>query len=317
MSQGIKDFMAGKIGTAEITEIIENAYRDLLAYNISLGRTDGTDPHYNARLLFNTQGHFAWTARSEALLANNAEGYAYAQENFGLNPGDRFDYYNAKYFFLNKELQEIGTAAIAQIALNEGFDFYDVQGCINYYGSIRCFSAQWQVGAMSARMKNTDIEPPKDFVMFFTPQLFSKEAFDSGSYQIISASDPSRPDGSNDTSFYMWVPNGKSLFKSLPFWLTQGNFTNDEGKSFVTWDVSKHLNFSSGKDVLSLMQKFFAEYVNDFNKGALSVWSNGTKSVHDVPFDIFFDEKRMFHGSELNAAAKHNDFVSNFEFRMF
>jgi len=320
MKQGIQDYMAGKAGADEITKIIENAYRDILTYNISLGNTDGTDPHYNSRLLFDTQAHFAYTAGCENIMANNAEGAAYAKENYGMKPNqDGFTYYNSKYYFLNKELQEIGKDAIAQVAQKEGFDFYDVQGLNKNFkesGSY-CFNFIWQILAPNVKIKNTGIAPPKDFIMFFTPQRFSKEAFDNGAYQIISANDPTRTDGHGGWDFYIKVPKGAALFKTLPFWLNRGTFTNREGKTFVAWDITKHINFNAGDDMRSRLKEFFAEYVNTFLNGDLIIWSNGTKTIHDVPFDYFFDENRKYNGSELASAVKQNDFVSNFEFRMF
>ena len=314
MIQSIQDFIEGRIGAAEIKEVIERTYNDILAYNIAMGRTDGTDPHYNARILFHVQAEFSRRALSETRIANYLEGEAFAQAN-GLNPGDRWVHYNARFFFANRELQEITTAAISNIVQNEGFDFFNIQGARPH-----CFNFSWSNHARAvgiSTMKDANIEPPKDFVMFFAPRLFSQEAWDNGTTQIITANDPTRTDGHGGWDFHLKVPRGATLFRNLPFWLTQGRHTNMDGESFIAWDITKHLNFKAGADMKSRLKEFFAQFVNDFNKGMLVVWSGGTKNVHDVPFDIFFDDRRMFHGSELTAAVAQNSFISNFEFHMF
>ena len=36
-----------------------------------------------------------------------------------------------------------------------------------------------------------------------------------------------------------------------------------------------------------------------------------------MPFAIFFDDMRVFHGNELTSAVAHNRSISNFEFHMW
>ena len=314
INRGIQDFMADMNDVCEITQIIENAYRDILDYNISLGNTDGTDPYYNARLLFNTQGYFSYLAGSATIQANNAEGNAYAKDLYGLIPGDGFVYYNAKYHYLDKALQEIGTSAINQIAKSEGFDFFSAKD-----SEQNSFNITWQTGAGNAKMMSTDIEPQKDFTMFFTSLRFSfQDVWNNGGKNVmITASDPTRTDGHGTTTCFFTVPKNWQMFKSLPLWLKQGTYTNEDGKKYVTWDITKHIKFNAGDDLHSRIKEFFDEHLNDPNHGELIVWSGGTKSVHNVPFDLWFNEKRAFQGSELTAAVEHNNFISNFELRIF
>ena len=320
--QTVNDFIDGKIDAAEVSKTIENIYNDLVSLSIALGNTDGNDPQINAEILRSAQSLFSSQALRGTIGANYAEGEAYAKENYGMNPGDRFVYYNAKFYHANKELQEIGKTATSRIANEKGLDF-NAQDIHNIRSTIHkpyCFNATWQTTAINSNvsiMKNINLEPPEDFIMFFAPQRFSAEAWNDGTTQIITANDPSRTDGHGGFDFYIKVPKGMTLFKPLPFWMTQGTHTNMDGTTYVAWDITKHIKFNTGDDLQSRLKEFFAEYVNDFNRGTLSVWSNGTKSVHDVPFDIFFDDKRMFHGRELTSAVAHNSFISNFEFHMW
>jgi hypothetical protein len=247
---------------------------------------------------------------------------AYAKEQFGLASNDRFVYYDAKFFHLNKELQGINTKAIDHIAQKEGFDFYNVHGFLkNSHPWTHCFNSLWEGNAKNlhiSQMKNINLEPPEDFKMFFAPQLFTQEDFENGTTIHLIASDPSQPFGQNAHDFFIRVPKGMSFFKKEPLWLRQLGNAIALDKPVTSFDISKNLKFMNGEDFLSNLRAFFAEYVNDFEKGALSVWSGGTKTTHDVPFSFFFgDEKRMFHGSEIKDAVAHNDFISNFEFHMF
>jgi len=316
MAQGVSDFITGKIGADEIMAIIENAYRELLAHNISLGNTCGTNPYYNARLLFNVQQHFESLVVMANINANKAEGSAIAKERGILCSWghQRWVHYNAKFFFMNQDLQEIGRSAIAKIAQNEGFDFF-----VNTSPG-PCFNVVWTEGANTrglSTMKDTGLEPPRDFTLFFTADRFSTEARNNGTRQIIFASDPMRTDGHGSHTFHIWVPRGASLFSSMPLWLTQGTHVSGDGESFVAWDVTRHLNFKAGDDLNSRLREFFAKHVNNFDKGELLIWSGGEKSVHDVPFCIFFDNRRGFQGSELTSAVKHSAFINNFEFHIY
>jgi hypothetical protein len=318
MNQSIQDFMAGKVGADKIMDIIENAYRDLLAYNISLGNTDGTDLVYNARLLSNTQAQFLNRALSENMIANNNDGFAYAHAKHGLPSNAGFAYYNAKYFHLNKELQAIGMNAVEKIAKSEGFDFFDAQGLIRERG-IYCFNRSWHEinSSVSVSIKDTGIEPPEDFIMFFTPRHFSgEEQHNFGVTQKIIYSDASRPEGENAAVFYIKTPKGMSPFRQLPLWVTQGSYINEDGVNIITWDITKYLNLKNGDDLLTRLKEFFSEYVNVYH-GSLSVWSNGAKSEHEIPFDFFTNDKRFIHGSDLTDAMSHNDFISNFRFYMY
>ncbi|MCL2078288.1 MAG: hypothetical protein FWH17_00430 [Oscillospiraceae bacterium] len=318
-NEAIRDYITGKADSATVANAIENMYRDLLAYNVSLGKTDGTDPHYNARLLYDVQGNFSRLSVVGNWLLNQADGDAYAHANYSLNQGDRYIYYDAKYYYANLKLQEIGKAAIAGIAEEKGFSSFNVQGFYtNPHRVLYYFNDMWQHQAINTgitQMKNTDAAPPKDFVMFFTPRRFSQDAWENGTTYMITANDPGRSDGHGGHDFFIKVPKGKSLFKEEPLWMTRFSATNADGVSHTGYDITKHLRFMSGDDYMSNLKSFFAKYVNNFDNGELVIWSGGTKSTHDVPLGEYFDEKRMYLGNELTAAFEYNNFIGNFEFR--
>jgi hypothetical protein len=322
-SQGVQDFIDGKIDNAEVSRIIEKIYNELVSLSIALGNTDGNDPKINAELLSVAQNIFSNHALNGAMSANLEEGREIAQErNVLCSWGhQRWVHYNARFFHANRELQEIGRAAIAQIAQNEGFVSFDVGAnpgppC----NPNQCFNIAWESKAMSlgiSRMTDTSIEPPKDFVMFFAADRFSTEERNNGTRQVVFASDPTRTDGHGSNTFHIWVPRGASLFREMPLWLNQGTHVSGDGESFVAWDITRHINFKAGDDMNSRLREFFAKHVNNFDKGELIIWSGGEKSVHDVPFCIFFDNRRGFQGSELTSAVNQNSFVKNFEFHLY
>jgi len=379
MIKGIQDFITGSIDTDEIEKIIENAYKELLEYNISIGRTDGTDPHYNARILNNVQAHFSNQTMILMMNANWEEGRVYAKENYGLKPGDNFVYYNAKYFFLNKELQDIGLTAISNIAQREGFDFYDAPRAHNYSsltGNDKCFNFMWSVNLANVKINNTNQTPPKDFVMFYARTLFSQEAWEQGTRVAISIDNPlfnPKNSGSNGWGFHIRVPKGASLFKKMPLWITQnpnhyalyadvkvpvfdlsGYFksrTADEmliiveafsklqkgasmsgvepfwfhlnkgnsqgitlGARQIGMNITEITKFKEGYDFVNELKAFLAEYVIDFDKGTLSITSNGRRSEHDVPFDLKFSNNWDVKGSDLKSAVAHSSFINNFSF---
>jgi len=316
-AQGVQDFIDGKIDAAEISKIIETIYNELVSLSIALGNTDGNDPKINAEILTTAQRMFSDHALDGTINANEEQGRAIAQERNILCPWgqQRWVHYNAKFLFMNQELQEIGRSAIAQIAQNEGLDFFAVNAVPK-----RCFNEMWRMIANNrgvATMRDLNLEPPRDFSMFFTADRFGSEARNNGTRQIIFASDPTRTDGHGSHTFHIWVPRGASLFSSMPLWLTQGTHVSGDGESFVAWDVTRHLNFKAGDDLNSRLREFFAKHVNNFDKGELLIWSGGEKSVHDVPFCIFFDNRRGFQGSELTSAVKHSAFINNFEFHIY
>ena len=319
-SQGTKDYTDGKINACDVSDIIETIYKDLLSLSIALGNTDGNDPKINAEILTSAQGLFAWEAVTTSYVSNFEEGFVYAKENYGKTmPGnDTWVYYNAKYFHANKELQDIARAATTRIANENGLEFNaeDIHNLRSTTIPPYCFNSMWKVGETSVRLKELDAEPPKDFIMFFTPTRYNYADWKNGERVEIFADDPNTPGGRNAISYWLKVPKGWQLFKSVPLWATQGKNTNQDGETFVNWDVSKHLNWQSGKDISTLLKEFFAEFINNPYHGDLVIWSNGTKSDHDVLFCIF-DDKRKFDGSEMTAAVQHNEYVKNFEFRVF
>jgi hypothetical protein len=151
--------------------------------------------------------------------------------------------------------------------------------------------------------------------MFFTPNRHNFTDWMNGESVEIFASDPAKPSGESASSWWIKVPRGWQLFKNLPLWAIQGTVTNQDGETFTNWDVSKHLDFSTGKDALTLLIEFFDEFVNNPLHGDLKIWSNGTKSVHDMRF--CYSDKPKFDGDELTDAMEHNSYISNFELRIF
>jgi hypothetical protein len=314
-SQGVKDYIDGKIDAAEVTRIIENMYDDLVSLSIALGNTDGNDPKINAEILSAAQRMFINHALNGTIQANNEEGRAIAESKGLTHINDSFVYYNAKFFHANKELQEIGMVALTQIAENEGLDSFNVQDYFKWHHANICFNVAWNSGGV---MKDVTAEPPKDFIMFYAPRLYSYNDYDdwygNKDSQVITINDITRTDGHGGWDIYLTVPRGWQLFKSLPLWMTQGTFTNDDGNSVVTWDITQHINFTGGNDMQSRLIEFFAKYINNPLHGELTVWSDARESVHNVPF-CSFSEKRTIQGNELTAAAEQNSFISNFQFR--
>ena len=76
MHKGFLDFVAGKIGADEITEIAERMYRDILAYNIKMGRTDGNDIEFNEKLVRDTHMYFSYYAVDSLYWDMHDKGFA-------------------------------------------------------------------------------------------------------------------------------------------------------------------------------------------------------------------------------------------------
>ena len=316
LEQGIKDYIDGKIGADEVTKIIETMYKDLLSLSIALGNTDGNDPEINAEILRSAQGKFIHKSLTINILANNEEGAAIARSKGLTHINDSFEYYNAKFFHANKELQEIGRVALTQIAKKEGLDSFDYQNYFKWHHANICFNVIWN---SLGTMKDVNIQPPKDFIMFHAPRLYSFNDYDDwfggSDSQLIIVNDPTRTDGHGSWNIYVPNPRGWQLFKSLPLWLTHGTFTDQEGRTFITWDITHHIKFNPGDDMQSRIMEFFKEYINDPLHGELTIWSNGKESVHNVPFCLFGDGRRLISGGEIPSAVEHNSFIKNFEFR--
>ena len=327
-SQGVKDFINGKIDADEVSKVVETIYNELVALSIALGNTDGNCPKINAEILREAQIIFSRQALNETFAANWDEGREYAKTNFGIT-NSSFMYYNARFYHLNEQLQEIGRTATTQIAKDNGLEFnaHDIHRVFSEVHKAFCFNARWQNFGYNmgmSVMKDITLVPPEDFIMFYAPSLISKDAWAESTIEFITIKHPLFPNG---LKFHLQVPKGKSLFKNKPLWAKQGSFTNHDGKTFVTWDITKHLNFNSGDDYISQIKEFFAKYVNNFNMGVLTISSGGIKTVHDVPFGMHvggdvlnglsFGSKEMFHGHQLKSAVEHSSFMSNFEFHIW
>jgi len=262
---------------------------------------------------------FISRALDETMRANDEEGAAYAYAKHGLPANSAGAYYNAKYFYANKELQEIGMKAFPQVAKQEGLDSFNVQDYFKWQHAMNCFNKSWHQRheSVAVKMKDTGLEPPRDFMMYFTPRRFSmEEQHNYGITQKIIFSDVNQPEGRNSFALYFKAPKGIFPFRELPLWMTQGSYLNEDGVSITTWDITKHINLLDGEDLLTRVKEFFAKYVNVYN-GDLTIWSNGTKSEHEINYDFFTGDKRYIQGSSLACAMKHNDFISNFTFFMY
>jgi len=314
VNQGVRDYADGKIGAGCVEKIIESIYKDLVSLSIKLGNTDGNDPKINADILSSAQGMFISRTLTETMRANDEEGAAYAYAKHGLPANSAGAYYNAKYFYANKDLQEIGMNVFPQVAKQEGLDSFNVHDYFKWQHAMNCFNKSWHQRheSVAVKMKDTGLEPPRDFVMYFTPRRFSmEEQHNYGITQKIIFSDASQHEGRNSFALYFKAPKGISSFRELPLWVTQGSYVNEDGVSITTWDITKHINLRDGEDLLSRVKEFFAKHVNVYD-GNLSIWSNGIKSEHEIIYDFFTNDKRYIQGSSLTDAMKHNDFVNNF-----
>jgi len=324
MKQSVREYYAGNIGTAQVADVIKCMYRDILSYNITLNKTKGSDTKFNGVLLRDTHSTFIMRTLETLWLDNQTEGDLYARANKGLSITDCFVYYNAKYYHANKSLQTICDKTIAGIAKEEGISNYSVSKVrseIHPYNY--CFNSRWSYDASYdahiAKMKDTHMSPPKDFVMYFASDRFSRDIRDNGQTYYISAMDLFHTGEPVCYSFFIKVPQGESLFKPLPFTLYEHkeNIADPSGNGSVAgaYDISEHLQ--TGRDFRNSLKAFFSKYLNNCEYGELVVWHKGVMSGHKVPFDLYFDEKKQFDGSELSSATEHCDFISNFEFHWF
>jgi len=174
IKQGVRDYVDSKIGATEVVEIIESIYRNILVYNVANGLTSGNDSDFNEVLLRDTQATFVTHTLDELYEnGNQVEGYKYAGIEKGSNANDYFVYYNAKYYYANEELQEIGRLAIMRIAENQGFTHYqalDVFGFLPDYSFD--FNSRWLREItnehLAAIVKNYGANPPKDLILYIS-----------------------------------------------------------------------------------------------------------------------------------------------------
>jgi len=331
-SQCVQDYIDGKIDASDVSRVIESIYNDLVSLSIALGNTDGNDSQINAEILRSAQSMFSSQAMNGAYFASQAEGLAFAKESYGLSPPNlNVLYYDAKYYYANEDLQEICKAAVSDIARDEGFADYRVQDLYdNLHPYSYCYNTRWSGDAQGLNigmMKDIGSQPPRDFKMFFAPNLYSYEDRQNGSMYCIFADNSSKPnsiDHLDSTSFNIWVPRGVSLFKNgalaeLPnLGMIESGIFEINGKKVefkATYDISKYIE--AGLRYQDSLAEFFKKYIRNFDAGELTVWQNGIMTAHEVPFDTFFSDKREFAGSELKAAVAHSSFINNFEFSMF
>jgi len=324
MRKGVREYFSGMIGASQVADIIEHMYRDILAYNVTMRKTNGSDPNFNGALLRDTHSTFIMRTLETLWLDNQTEGDAYARANKGLSITDCFVYYNARYYHANKALQTTCDATIAGIAKKEGIPDYSVSKVrseIHPYNY--CFNSRWSYDASYdahiSKIKNTHLEPPDDFVMYFASDRYSRAARDKGETYYISAIDLLHSGEPVCYSFFIKVPKGESLFKPLPFELKESkeNVADPSGSGYVAgvYDITDHLE--AGEMFRSSLKEFFSDYLNTCEHGELIVWHKGSVSEHSVPFDLYFEGKKQFNGSELTLAADHCGFISNFEFHWF
>ena len=292
MNSGMVDYVAGKISADEMAEITENVYRDILALNVKLGKTDGIDPEFNEKLLVNTHLYFVNSTVSTLWFDMHDKGFEYGKETFGFTHpvSDHFSYYDAKYYYACKKLQEIGDAIFSRIAKDEGLSGFNVAFPYSLEPSeTHCFNAQC---AMRDRrvmvMKDVNLAPPRDFKMFFSPTRYGIEDWLNGTDYVVSANDPLKHNGLSGYDCYIRVPKGMQLWKTLPFWLQQTkidhSFASNHPRVVGAYDISKYI--APGADFENSLKDFIDKYMTDFFSGALTIWSNGGMTEYDVPFNI-------------------------------
>lgn len=325
MNQAFLDYFAGKISADEIAGIAKRMYEDILAINITAGKTDGNDPSFNIKLLEHTHSIFSAFAVNTLYWDMYDIGFKYAQETYGFtrSVGDRFCYYDADYFYASKELQDIGDAAFTSIAKDKGLSDFCAADLYNGYPAL-CFNSKWNSFAGPGNtavslIKDVNITPPRGFKLFFTPNVYNQEARDNGSMYAINAIDSLAHNGNTGTTIYIKVPKGAELWRPLPFWMTLTRVTHPTGQGDTPiaggYDISRYI--SSGAGFNDSLQDFFAKYVNDFDNGVLTVWQGGEMTKYDVPFDTIFNNIKHFDGNQLVSAGSYNDYLSNFQFGIY
>ena len=322
MNSGMVDYVAGKISADEMAEIAEQVYRDILALNIQLGKTDGNDPEFNEKLLAITHLHFVNSTVNTLWFDMHDKGFEYGKETFGFTHpvSDHFSYYDAKYYYACKELQEIGDAVFSRIAKDEGLSGFNVAYPYSLEPSdTHNFNAQCAMRDQRVMvMKDVNLAPPRDFKMFFSPTRYGLEAWLNGNDYVISANDPLKHNGLSGYDCYIRVPKGWDLWKTLPFWLQQTkvdhSFASNHPRVVGAYDISKYI--TSGADFANSLKDFLDKHMSNFLSGALTVWHNDTMTEYDVPFNIITDDIRQFDGAQLVSSVSYAGFMSNFEFYM-
>ena len=181
MKKTVRFHTDGLASNDEVAEMIGNMYEDLIALNVVSGKTHGNDPHFNRVLLRDTHTAFIMRTLDVLWYDNQMEGYEFSKSSRVKAAGlDRFVYYNAKYFYANLALQEIGDTAALSIAKGEGFSEYSVtkvRSEIHPYNY--CFNNRWSFEAehnqRASKLKTLKVYPPVDFFLFYAPNQIGSE----------------------------------------------------------------------------------------------------------------------------------------------
>ena len=322
MNSGMVDYVTGKIGADDVAEMAESVYKDMLAYNIKMGKTDGNDPEFNEKLLVHAHSEFIFRAVETLWFNMHEKGFEYGKETFGFTHpvSDHFSYYDASYYYASKELQAIGDAVFSRIAKDEGFSGFNVAFPYEQELSYtHCFNSQCALRDYRVMvMKDINLAPPRDFKMFFSPTRYGIEAWLNGKDYIVSANDPLKHNGLSGYDCYIRVPKGWDLWKTLPFWLQQTkvdhSFASNHPRVVGAYDISKYI--APGADFADSLKDFLDKYMSDFFSGALTIWHNDEMNEYGVPFNIITDDIRQFDGAQLVPSDSYAGFMSNFEFHM-
>ena len=246
----ISSYIDGDISTDEIKNSIEQTYADILNYNVSLGRTSGTNEEDNAHILSCVYQQVVTTTNTLCQMANAAEGNAIAAQK-GMIPTDPFVYYNSKYCYAFEDIKQAAkdtTTAIASQQGMIGFNTAQIEKT-TYTPDNWDFNTYWSDNVKNNKkictMLDTSIAPPKDFVMFYSQSTeYADKVFTGG--DISKIDDGELTIYSGDKSYSYTIPfdyysdNVKETFNASDIITENDNGYSDYLKNFWLYRYYLH-----------------------------------------------------------------------------
>ncbi len=187
----IGNYMNGSCSLEDVESCIKQTYTDILNYNISLGRTDGTNEEDNAQILDCVYRKVITTANMMCQKANSDEGDAIATEK-GLDPTDgNYAYYSSKYYYAFEDIKQTTIEATESIASEQGLTDFDTDASQSKIApTLGDFNEYWSADAVNnlkiCSMLDTSAEPPEDFAMFYSQSTeYADKVFSGGDISTI------------------------------------------------------------------------------------------------------------------------------------
>lgn len=186
----ISSYINGNCSVDDIKSGINQTYTDILNYNISLGRTDGTKEEDKAQILECVNRVFVTAANKLCQKANSDEGDALAAEQ-GLKPTDPFVYYNSKYYYAFSDIKKATNDATETIASGQKLADFSVEESESKIApTLADFNEYWSGNAQNNKkicaMLDTTEEPPESFIMFYSQSTeYADKTYTGGDINII------------------------------------------------------------------------------------------------------------------------------------